>query len=102
MDKLKAFAKSMWDGCLSYLGKVASPVLYVGVLAGIVFLIAKYKDIMIGYLTWSSKQEVNSATKEDAVLKTKEDSDDAQADKLVADANQLSNQGADPNWYKKK
>jgi hypothetical protein len=101
MDKLKAFAKSMWDGCLSYLGKVASPAFYVGILVGVVYLVAKYRDVLISYLSWSSKQELNSATKQDAVLKTQEDSDNAKANALVDDANKLAGQGADPNWYKK-
>jgi hypothetical protein len=71
---------------------------------GVLIVIAKGSSIMIGLLAAKSKAEVTVASKESAVLKAQEDADNAKADALVKQANDLPSQQkpvAD-DWYKKK
>ncbi len=101
-NNAKAFASGVWTSFLGYLGRVTAPVVSIGLLAGIVFLVAKYKDLLMDLIGWSAKKEIQSAQKQDAALKKQEDEANAKADQLVDEANKLSQQGAPDDWYKKK
>lgn len=101
-NNVKAFASGLWTSFLGYLGRVTAPVVSIGLLAGIVFLVAKYKDFLMDYIGWSAKKELKDAVDKDAALKKQEDEANAKADQLVSEADKLSKQGAPDDWYKKK
>jgi hypothetical protein len=71
---------------------------------GVLVVIAKGSSIMISLLAAKSKIEVASATKVSDILKAQEAADNAAADALVKQANDLPSQQkpvAD-DWFKKK
>lgn len=75
------------------------------VIFGVLILIAKGSSSIISLLAGLSKEEVNAATKQNAVLQAEENAANAQANTLVDTANSLPGQEkpvTDPNWDKKK
>ena len=74
------------------------------VLIGILLLVAKFNDVIMDLLGWSSKKDLQKAEKTDAELKAQEDAANQQADALVKKANDLPSQEGkvDENWNQKK
>jgi hypothetical protein len=71
---------------------------------GVLVLIAKGSSLMISLLAAKSKAEVTAATAASNILQAQENADNAQADALVKQSNDLPSQEkpvAD-DWYKKK
>ncbi len=102
-DKLKA----LWALALAQLeaawAKISATTIIVGTLAGIAFLVAKYRDVLIGFIVGSVKREVYAAQKKDDALKAKEDDAKAQAAKLQQQVSDLES-GKPPisdDWNKK-
>lgn len=96
--------KSFWDkitGSVKYLWENDKIFL---VLFGVLIAAAKIVSLIMDFLAYQSKKEVDSAVKQDAALKAQEDSAKAQADALVKKANSLPGQEkpVDENWDKKK
>ena len=74
------------------------------VLIGILLLVAKFNDVIMDLLGWSSKKDLQKAEKTDVQLKAQEDAANQQADALVKKANDLPSQEGkvDENWNQKK
>lgn len=92
-QKVTGDVKYLWDNDKIFL-----------VVFGVLILFAKGSNLVIDFLAFRSKQEVDSATKQDAALKAQEDAAKEQADDLVKKANSLPSQQqpVDENWDKKK
>lgn len=71
-------------------------------LFGVIILVVKFRDILISLIVASSKRLFDKTQQQSDALKTKEDSDNAAADKLVEEANKLTNSNPPPgdDWYK--
>jgi len=72
-------------------------------LAGIIYLVLKFHNILIDLLLGGAKQEITQAQQTDAKLAQQADATKSQADALVQQADSLSTQQppVDPNWDKK-
>lgn len=70
----------------------------------IIIAIAKGSSLLISFWTMRSKQEVNAATKQNAVLQAQETAANDQANALIKQANELPAQQmpVNENWDKKK
>lgn len=103
-DPTDANVKTFWQkvtGDVTYLWENDKIFL---VVFGVLILVAKGSSLIIDLLAYRSKQEVDSATKQDAVLKAQEDAHKAAANALVKQADALPSQEkpVDENWDKKK
>lgn len=99
-EQIKGFGASMVSSVKELWGKYSIFFIIVGAL----LLIAKFGDLIISFLTWLSKRQVENAQKQDAALKQQEDAANKQANDLIKKADELpSQQGpVDENWNKKK
>lgn len=96
--------KSGLSAVVAYVAKVASPAVAVAIIAGVIYAIIKYKDLMMSLLVKSTIKEVDDARAQDAKLKTQEDTHNDAADDLVKQAQDLAkkkNDETDEDWYKK-
>ena len=102
-DKLKALWDAIVAQSIAAWAKISAYTFIVGILAGIIFIIAKYRDILIDLIVGSAKRDVDAAQKKDDALKATEDAAKAQANQLVQKANDLDS-GKTPvsdDWNKK-
>lgn len=92
-DKLKADVSYLWANNRIFL-----------IVFGVLIVLAKGTSLLMDFLAYRSKQEVDSATKEDGVLKAQEDAAKAKANDLVKQGDALPSQEkpVDENWDKKK
>lgn len=101
LDSLKAFANSIWLSIMADIHAIGVQVGVLGVIAAVIYVIIKYRDILISLIVGVSKRDVAAASKQDTDLKQQEDQAKAQADALQQQANALVPDKVDPNWYKK-
>lgn len=74
------------------------------IVFGVLILAAKFSNLIIDFLAFQSKKEVDSTIKQDSALKAQEDAAKSAANALVKKANDLPAQQTpvDDNWDKKK
>lgn len=74
------------------------------IVFGVLLLVAKGANLIIDFLSWRSKQELDSAKKQDASLSAEETKYNNQANQLIDKANSLPSQEkpVDENWDRKK
>jgi hypothetical protein len=73
-------------------------------LVGLFLLVAKFSDVIMDILGWSSKKDLQKAQATDTTLKAEADAANQQANDLVKKANELPNQEGtvDADWDKKQ
>jgi hypothetical protein len=88
------------SSALSYLSRIAAPVLSIGLVIGGILAAIEYKTLLLKLYSWLAKKDLNTAKQDDAALKKQEDDDKAQAAALINKAD--SEPPVDVDWYKKK
>lgn len=92
-DKITGDVKYLWDNDKIFL-----------VIFGVLIAAAKITSLLMDFYAYQSKKEVDSAVKQDTVLKAQEDAAKSAAAALVKQADSLPSQEkpVDENWDKKK
>lgn len=101
LDSLKASANNIWLSIMADVHAIGVQVGILGVIAAVIYVIIKYRDILISLIVGVSKRDVAAASKQDADLKQQEDKANAEADVIQQQANALVSDKVDLNWYKK-
>jgi hypothetical protein len=98
-NSIKSAASVTWTATISYLAKIAAPVLSLLVLIGGVLAVIEYKTLLLKLYSWLAKKDLQAAEQTDDGLKTQEDADKAKAAQAIADSQNVK---PDDDWYLKK
>jgi hypothetical protein len=97
------YLKELWAKAVAKLKEVwEKNKLFILILIPLLIL-AKFRDLVIDILVSSSKKLMEKTKKADAQLKQEQDSANNAANKIISDADKLSENkpDVDEDWYKK-
>ena len=97
---LKVRAQSFWTKVTSDVGTLWQKEKGFVIAFGVIILVVKFREILINIIVSSSKALFQNAEEQSTKLDNQENKDNAAADNLVQQANQLPNdeKPVDPNW----
>lgn len=92
LEKLNMPVKSLWENYRVFL-----------LIFGIIILIIKFRDVFAQILVFLAKRSLENTEKQDIQLKSEQNQANSQANELIKEANDLSNNKhkVDEDWYKK-
>ena len=99
LNRIKLALSLVWTDLVDTYKRVK--ILLLAILAAIVYL--EWRKIKEALLVYSGQKEIKTDNKQDQDLKSKENSDNQQADALQKQAQDLpkQEQPIDEDWYKK-